>query len=333
MNNCDCKPKYVPGALRTPRPKLCPYQGPAPLPNAKPTPELCACKPTEITLRTVVLPASLGTEAEGEPYAPKPGAYYNTVVKYQSTGAIFIYDSNGVYTEVLVPGEVDVEEVVETLQQQMAELYTPAKIGYYVDSVEELDSLSPNVVPAGQMVQVTKDATHDGVDSLYYYNTASGQWTYAYAATPYYTKDFVDSVTEALQTNINTEVEAREAAINAEQSAREQADNEFHQEIANLNTRIEDIVNSPDVRYIVDTYADLEAIDKSTIGDQDYARVLQDETHEDASTYYQFNKTAGEWNYVGQTGPYYTKEQIDSMIGNIDSILDEINGEVPGGSN
>lgn len=145
------------------------------------------------------------------------------------------------------------------------------------------------------------------------------------------TKAIADTA-EALQTNINLEVMDRESdrdnlqaninklyeketedANNLQTNINKLADKEA-EDVADVNQRIDDIINSPDVRYIVGTYAELEEIDKSTIGDQDYARVLQDETHDGASTYYQFIKTASEWVYVGQTGPYYTKEQADEKF-------------------
>lgn len=130
---------------------------------------------------------------------------------------------------------------------------------------------------------------------------------------------------ENLQTNINTEVNRAVAAeeklsqgLNDENSRAYNAEQE-------LSQRIEDIVNSPDVRYIEANYADLEALDKSKVGDKDYARVLQDENHDGASTYYQFDLATQEWNYIGEVGSYYTKEQIDDMIGNVESLLAKLN--------
>lgn len=69
--------------------------------------------------------------------------------------------------------------------------------------------------------------------------------------------------------------------------------------MSDLDERIEEIINSPDVRYIVATYAELESISKSSVGDKDFARVLQDETRNGDSTYYQFDKDEQDWDYVG----------------------------------
>lgn len=122
---------------------------------------------------------------------------------------------------------------------------------------------------------------------------------------------------ENLQANINVEVNARLAlaeGLAEETAAREEADEA-------LSTRIDEVINSPDVRYIVESYADLEAIDKATVGDQDYARVLVDETHDGQSTFYQFNKAGNDWTYVGAAGAYYTKTEVDTMIDNLSTEI------------
>lgn len=212
-----------------------------PLYGAQDTAHSCIDRPTSITLRTTVIPASAGSDLEGT-FAPKPGAYYNTVVSYQATGAVFIYDSNGVYTQIepdnyaeLVAKVNGLAEALETLRQK---------------EQEDVDNLQENIN------QLANKEAED---------------------------------VENLQTNIN-----------------------------GLANELEEYKNSPDVRFIVDTYAALNALDKSSIGDQDYARVLQDETHDNASTYYQFSIPTQTWTYIGQTGPYYTKEQVDDKFNDID---------------
>lgn len=334
MKDCKpCQPKYIPGVKRVPR---CGPTCSAVAPTSAPTPPSCACKPDKIVLRTVIIPASLGTAEEGQPYAPKPGAYYDSIVLYQSTGEVYIYDSNGVFTLIRQADTEDVESAIQTIQEELKELYEPVEETESVPTYAGLDNLDPTNLPTGAVVRVENDETHDGQASLYYWNPTNASWQYAYQASPYYTRAQIDTQVNSLEEQLTTETNVREEAIATlntaladETSAREAEDTTLQNNINTLNLRVDEIINSPDVRYIVDTHADLEAIDKSTIRDQDYARVLQDETHENASTYYQFNKTANEWTYVGQTGPYYTKEQIDSMIGDIDSILDNINGETP----
>lgn len=76
MKNCDCNERR-PGFIRAPRrggciPKPCDY------------------------IKTYFLPANLGTDEEGQPYAPKPGAEHDAFVVYQANGAIWFYDHQGV---------------------------------------------------------------------------------------------------------------------------------------------------------------------------------------------------------------------------------------------
>lgn len=80
--------------------------------------EDCSCRPSQITLRTKVLPASVGTDAEGQPYAPAVGLFFNSIVSYQANGALYIYDSNGVWTKLNGASEADCSE----LEQQVATL-------------------------------------------------------------------------------------------------------------------------------------------------------------------------------------------------------------------
>lgn len=71
---------------------------PAPLYNTASTCKLdSAC---ECGLCTVTIPVNKGTDAAGQPYAPQLGAWTNTIVVYAATGAVYIYDSNGIYTKI-----------------------------------------------------------------------------------------------------------------------------------------------------------------------------------------------------------------------------------------
>lgn len=321
MNNCNCnKPQCGLGAI----------------PNHTPTSELCGCKPDKITLRTVVLPASLGTDAEGQPYAPKAGAYYNTVVAYLANNNVYIYDSNGVYTlledgvAVALVGELQTQ--VEEIAKSTNVLYHPWKVGLMVNTYEDLSTINPTDYPMGTRFEVVADAEHDNEPSYYYWNTGLNDWSYDGPVVPFYTREFVNNLTTALQTNINQifnkeaidvenlqtninkEVEAREEAINEEITAREAADN-------NLQSQIDTINDSTDVKDVVGTYAELEAYDTTNLGDNDIIKVLDDETHEGAITYYRWNKTEGEFTYIGETGPYYTKAQIDAKFDNLGEEL------------
>lgn len=102
--------------------------------------------------------------------------------------------------------------------------------------------------------------------------------------------------------------------VGEEAAAREAADEGLEQEI-------EDLRNNPDVVDIVGTYADLQSYDTSDLGDNDIIKVLQDETHSGASTYYKWHKTTSTWEYIGEQGPYYTKDQTDDLLDGKQDVL------------
>lgn len=107
--------------------------------------------------------------------------------------------------------------------------------------------------------------------------------------------DFSDSIT-ALQGSISDEQEARISADSG------------------LQTQIDALSAASDVTDIVGTYAELEAYDTSKLKDNDIIKVLQDETHDDETTYYRWNTTTEEFSLIGEEGPYYTKAAADQKF-------------------
>ena len=74
---------------------------------------------------------------------------------------------------------------------------------------------------------------------------------------------------------------------------------ELEDDVEDLQEQIDDLRNSPDVVDIVPTYAVLQAYDTSKLGDNDIIRVLTDETHDGASSYYRWDKQTETWTYIG----------------------------------
>lgn len=117
-----------------------------------------------------------------------------------------------------------------------------------------------------------------------------------------------------LQNQITQEAQARTAAdtaingaITAEASTRQTAD-------AGLQSQIDAITASSDVKDIVGTKAELNNYDTSTLGDNDIIKVLQDESENNATTYYRWNATTQQFTLIGEEGPYYTKSQADTLL-------------------
>ena len=96
-------------------------------------------------------------------------------------------------------------------------------------------------------------------------------------------------------------------SVTAEAEARQAADQEIW-------TEIETIEASSDVVDVVATYADLQQYDTSTLHDKDLIKVLQDETHQNAITYYRYSSSSETFSYVGAEGPYYTASETDTLL-------------------
>ena len=94
-------------------------------------------------------------------------------------------------------------------------------------------------------------------------------------------------------------------AIHGEEDARKDADDAIWVEIEALEA-------SSDVVDVVGTKAELDNYDTSKLSNNDIIKVLQDETRDDAITYYRWNGTA--FVYVGAEGPYYTASETDALL-------------------
>lgn len=87
-------------------------------------------------------------------------------------------------------------------------------------------------------------------------------------------------------------------------------------ETQNLQQQIDAIVSKSDIVDIVGTYQDLLDYDTSSLLNNDVIKVLQDETHDNASSYYRWVivDEVGSWNYVGSEGLSYTKAETDTLL-------------------
>lgn len=118
-----------------------------------------------------------------------------------------------------------------------------------------------------------------------------------------------DNISE-LTNNLSYQTATQVAnSIAVETNNRELADN-------GLQSQIDAIVSSSDVFDIVGTYADLQAYDISTVPVNDIIKVLVDETHSGAATYYRCVESGGvkSWSYIGSEGAYYTKGEADNKF-------------------
>lgn len=76
-----------------------------------------ACEQPPTQLETVKIPKNKGGDGPNDLYAPKLGAWQNTVVQYEKTGSVYLYDANGVFTNLT---GTDYAAQILALQDSMA---------------------------------------------------------------------------------------------------------------------------------------------------------------------------------------------------------------------
>lgn len=118
-----------------------------------------------------------------------------------------------------------------------------------------------------------------------------------------------DSETCAIsQKAFTDEVDKLDLALTSETAERKAEDKAIWDEI-------EEIEMSSDVVDIVGTYAELQAYDTSHLNNNDIIKVISDESHGDATSYYRYSKSTDTFSYVGSEGPYYTESEVDTLLG------------------
>lgn len=89
---------------------------------------------------------------------------------------------------------------------------------------------------------------------------------------------------------------------------------EVAERIIALEEEVERIENNPDVFDIVDTYQDLQNYDTTQLTDKDIIRVLNDSTHDGYSTYYRWNATTNQFDYVGKVDAFVFEEFTFTLL-------------------
>ena len=77
-----------------------------------------------------------------------------------------------------------------------------------------------------------------------------------------------------------------------------------------LDEEVQELKDNPEVSDIVGTYQDLENYDTQSLSDGAIIRVLTDETHGDASSYYRWDEETQTWTYIGSFNPVAIRNHI-----------------------
>lgn len=117
--------------------------------------------------------------------------------------------------------------------------------------------------------------------------------------------------------NVDSKISTHNSSSTAHSAIRQLVTNEANARVGadnNLQGQIDAISASSDVKDIVGTYAELQAYDTSTLGNNDIIKVLQDENQSYETTYYRWSTTTETFTLIGEEGPYYTKSAADSAF-------------------
>lgn len=242
-------------------------------------------------------------------YVPKLGDYCNTLVIDKETGNQYLFDADGVwtlistdeegiiieavaqanaYTDDVAKGKVDKEEGKGLSENDFTNGYKGK-----LDGIE--DGAQVNVIEVVKRNGVALPITDKAVDVAVPTTTSSLTNDSGYITNDvndlvnYYDKNETDTL-------IATEAETRDAAD------------------LDLQGQIDAISSASDVVDVVGTYAELQSYDTSKLSDNDIIKVLTDETHDDAISYYRWNGTTNVFTYIGSQGPFYTKSETDATF-------------------
>lgn len=84
--------------------------------------------------------------------------------------------------------------------------------------------------------------------------------------------------------------------------------------VQKIEQEIEDLKGATDCADVVQNKADLNSYDTSKLTDNAIVKVLQDESRNDAETYYRYSKSSDSFTFIGELGPYYTKSEDDALL-------------------
>lgn len=111
--------------------------------------------------------------------------------------------------------------------------------------------------------------------------------------------------------------------LNDKQNVGDYATNQYvNDEINDLQGQIDAIVSQSDVFDIVGTYEKLLEYDTSQLHSNSIIKVLSDETHNNARSYYKWQNNI--WVYVGSESISYTKQEADILLNEKQGVIDDL---------
>lgn len=150
MNNCIdlCQPGFIPGPI----PPYC----------------VSGCALSENpTFKTYILPKDMGTDAAGQPFAPKDGAYTNAIVVYAANDHVYLYDSQGKYTLVNTPDNTaEPTPSVEVVQETGTSLAAVMSQNAVTEALREVNQSIANTQTSVATLESTTESLSAKVEQI-----------------------------------------------------------------------------------------------------------------------------------------------------------------------
>ena len=277
----------------------------------------------------VVVPAAMGDDVTNP---PRNGQYRNVLLVYEANGHVYMFSSDGIPTFISdggqgvddyndltnkpsiegheLVGDSSLEDIgVTDAIEDALENYTPTSEFAEVAFTGDYDDLigTPTIpVVNDATLTITRNGTSAGT-----FTANSANNTTIDISVPTATSDLTNDsgfITNTVNDLVNyyTKTET-DSAIGTETTNRENADR-------GLQEQIDALASASDVVDVVGTYADLQNYDTSHLNNNDIIKVLTDETHNDAISYYRWNTATSTFSYIGSQGPFYTKSESDATF-------------------
>lgn len=266
---------------------------------------------TLVLLRKVIIPASLGDEDD---VPPAVGKYHNVILQYEVNKHIYIYSSDGIPTAIEaanIPSDIveriealEGEMIAETSNREAADSELDARLTSAegdISTLQAADTALRNAISEEVVARQNADSTLSGRIDAEATARQSADTALANSLSS-------EATTRAnADTALGTQITGVSSDLATETTARQTAD-------TGLQSQIDAITASSDVKDVVGTKAELNNYDTSTLGNNDIIKVLDDETQNDAVTYYRWNSSTQQFTLVGSEGPYYTKASTDTLL-------------------
>lgn len=199
-----------------------------------------------VTLRKVVVPASMGDDTE---FPPKIGKYCNVILYYEANKHVYLYSSDGIPTllemdvpkelldkvkaledkDVVLQGEIENEaserletdialrEDIDSVAEDLEELKNSPDVVDIVATYADLQAYDTSALGDKDVIRVLADETHSGASAYYRWDKPNTTWTYIGITGPYYTKTETDTLIEsAKKTWVGTETTSSSSGATAE---------------------------------------------------------------------------------------------------------------------